>query len=218
MNVVDELFKLLDTWRHLPSYQLERRADIFFAPYISDLMLELYATSPTLVIPEFPIRIGTIYPNIDINKSYKADYLVILKKLNRCVLIELKTDDKSRRLKQDDYLSAAKSVGFMALLEGVVMISKATSSKLKYGVLIESLVGSGLLVKEEIEFQVSSNANLDINILYIQPNPKVPSDQYISFSRFADLVGKHPDGFSIRFAQSLREWANVSAGESVLDA
>ena len=25
-------FTLLDRWRHLPNYQLERRADVFFAP------------------------------------------------------------------------------------------------------------------------------------------------------------------------------------------
>jgi len=31
---INELFDLLDDWRNLPSYQLERRADIFFAIHL----------------------------------------------------------------------------------------------------------------------------------------------------------------------------------------
>jgi len=29
------IFRHLDCWRHLPAYQLERRADIFFSAYLS---------------------------------------------------------------------------------------------------------------------------------------------------------------------------------------
>jgi len=34
---IDKLFNQLDDWRHLPAYQLERRADIFFAIYLIDI-------------------------------------------------------------------------------------------------------------------------------------------------------------------------------------
>lgn len=32
---VERAFELLDRWRHLPAYQLERRADIFFALFFA---------------------------------------------------------------------------------------------------------------------------------------------------------------------------------------
>lgn len=32
--ITERLFDLLDDWRNLPSYQLERRADIFFALHL----------------------------------------------------------------------------------------------------------------------------------------------------------------------------------------
>jgi hypothetical protein len=34
MNPIDALFDRMDTWRHFPNYQLERRADLFFASYL----------------------------------------------------------------------------------------------------------------------------------------------------------------------------------------
>lgn len=91
------IFDLLDKWRHFPSYQLERRADIFFAAFLPDLIDDKYKSIPRTIIPEFPIRIGTIRPEIPINKSYKADYFILTEDPKYCVLIELKTDDTSRR-------------------------------------------------------------------------------------------------------------------------
>ena len=35
---IDEVFALLDRWRHLPAYQLERRADVFFAAYLHEVV------------------------------------------------------------------------------------------------------------------------------------------------------------------------------------
>jgi len=36
--IIDNLFNLLDDWRTLPAYQLERRADIFFALYLDKIL------------------------------------------------------------------------------------------------------------------------------------------------------------------------------------
>ena len=38
MQKLEELFARLDDWRHLPAYQLERRADIFFSLYLPDVL------------------------------------------------------------------------------------------------------------------------------------------------------------------------------------
>ena len=35
---INQLFNNLDTWRHLPNYQLERRADIFFSLYLAEVL------------------------------------------------------------------------------------------------------------------------------------------------------------------------------------
>ena len=37
---IDGVFELLDKWRHLPGYQLERRADIYFAMFLPDVLRE----------------------------------------------------------------------------------------------------------------------------------------------------------------------------------
>ena len=47
------IFDLLDKWRHFPSYQLERRADIFFAAFLPDLIDDKYKSIPRTIIPEY---------------------------------------------------------------------------------------------------------------------------------------------------------------------
>jgi len=38
MKQIDTLFNRMDAWRHFPNYQLERRADIFFALYLPEVL------------------------------------------------------------------------------------------------------------------------------------------------------------------------------------
>jgi len=35
---INKLFDLMDDWRNLPAYQLERRADIFFAIHLEEII------------------------------------------------------------------------------------------------------------------------------------------------------------------------------------
>jgi hypothetical protein len=130
-NEIDELFNLLDRWRLFPAYQLERRADIYFALYLPQVLEdELGKQSILKIIPEFPVRIGTIYPKTPINRSFKIDYLVVA--TEKIYLIELKTDNYSRRKKQDEYLEKSAEVNISELLNGLIQIFKATNSKNKY--------------------------------------------------------------------------------------
>ena len=101
MDSVNKLFDNLDKWRHLPSYQLERRADVFFSAYIGYLLEGNFGYEIDQVIPEFPVRIGTIDPNVATNQSFKIDYLASVMGENKIIFLELKTDDRSRRGKQD---------------------------------------------------------------------------------------------------------------------
>lgn len=230
MGQIDELFDRMDAWRHFPYYQLERRADIFFALYLPEVLEAKlgFSVRPEL-IPEFPVRIGTIYPNVPTDKSYKIDYVAVSTNSDRAVFVELKTEGLSRRPKQDKYLEAARGVGLPRLLEGLLDIFRATTYKRKYFRLLEHLEAMGLLhipisMKEimnqptlrganeasrQIEVMGSAQESL---IVYVQPNGTGP--EVISFHEFADVVQRHDDPVSRRFAASLCEWAEVQAGES----
>ena len=38
MSGIDKLFDCMDAWRHLPNYQLERRAGLFFSLYLTEAL------------------------------------------------------------------------------------------------------------------------------------------------------------------------------------
>jgi hypothetical protein len=232
MKQIDTLFNRMDVWRHLPNYQLERRADLFFSLYLPEV-LEAKLGFPVSgqVVPEFPVRIGTVYPGIPINKSYKIDYVALLADADKAILVELKTEGLSRRDSQDKYLLASRDAGFRALLSGVLDIFRATNSKRKYFALIELLESMGLLqiplemkeimsrprlqgaIEASRAIEVTTSATVSI-IVYVQPNGN--GDDIISFEDFRAIVQKHHDPLSQRFAKSLTEWASVKAGEKEL--
>jgi len=212
MDQINELFDNLDSWRHLPAYQLERRADIFFSIYLADILFHHFGVVIDGLIPEFPVRVGTIYENAG-NKSFKIDYLARVKDSNRLFFVELKTDQSSRRDAQDQYLERARQVGFAELLEGLRQIYQATASKKKYMCLLEKLKDYGFIrLGQSGTFEIMP-AVYDIEIVYIQPNDTYGLGNVITFQEVAEIVERHGDVFSLRFASSLLLWANQKAGE-----
>jgi hypothetical protein len=229
MKQIDALFDRMDAWRHFPNYQLERRADIFFSLYLPEVLQTKlgFPVRPELA-PEFPVRIGTIYPNIPIDKSYKIDYVALSVAADKAILVELKTEGLSRRPEQDKYLLAAQKVGLSELLDGLLDIFRVTNAKRKYFCLLQHLESMGLIripmqmkdimakgilwgstdVAYQIEITAKTTENL---IVYVQPNGNGPN--IISFQEFADVVRRHDDSVSQRFAVSLREWSEIQAGE-----
>ena len=146
MDRIAELFDRMDAWRHLPSYQLERRSDVFFSLYLAEaLEAKLgFAVRPELV-PEFPLRKGTVYPHLQSSEPLHIDYLALSAAGDRCVLVELKTDNASRRNAQDQYLKAAQSCGLPRLIEGVSTLFCGSAHKRKYFALLRYLEQLGLL-------------------------------------------------------------------------
>ena len=204
----NELFNTLDKWRHFPNYQLERRADIFFALYLPLILKTKGIKDIKCVIPEFPIRIGEINDDVDINKSYKIDYLVIHGN-NQVKFVELKTDDSSRRNSQDKYLKESKKKGFKTLLHGLIKIFKATKYKKKYRFLVDELVEAGALEKFNNTYTVSSTDYIDEEIIYIQPNNSDNKPDVIDFKRIANKLRElADDGVAQRFSKSLIKWAD----------
>lgn len=213
MNRINELFSKMDEWRHLPAYQLERRADIFFSIYLGDLLCKRLGVEIDGVIPEFPVRIGTIHPKVNTNRSFKIDYLAKVKNSDTVIFVELKTDDSSRRSKQDWYLQRAKEVGVVKLLHGLREIYEATGYKKKYRCLLGKLQEMGLIVLNPDETIEIIEVKYEIQVVYIQPNNRDGKENVISFREIAEIIEQQGDELSLRFAQSLREWASVRAGE-----
>lgn len=206
-SLIHKLFDTLDNWRNLPAYQLERRVDIFFAVYLADILEKKFGANIDILIPEFPVRIGSIYPDKKLsnpNLSFKIDYLAVDQVQKTVYLVELKTDDGSRRDKQDWYLRKAKELNIIGLTDGILKIYQATSSKQKYANLL-SLLSSLGWVNSDRTLNIASDYN--ISIVYIQPNKKEGETSIvISFDDIIGFLSDKNDDFTKRFAKSLELW------------
>jgi hypothetical protein len=195
---INEIFDKLDHWRLLPAYQLERRADIFFAIYLPKI-LERFLEDESIIkiIPEFPIS-KKILKLSDDNRSFKVDYMVITN--TKVFLVELKTDMKSIDTEQKKKMKDAASLGIQKLIEGLESIVKASTSKLKYSNLLKQLEqdNNGWIKKIET-----------VEVVYIQPKQgKDDLKNTIYFSQIAKKLEKTSSFLSRRFAKSLIEWIN----------
>ncbi|MGE4287204.1 MAG: hypothetical protein AB7E36_00840 [Salinivirgaceae bacterium] len=205
MNQINQLFDLLDKWRHFPNYQLERRVDIFFALYLKDILWHKYQFNADAIIPEFPVHRGSIYPDENDNKSVKIDYVAVDQSKKEVLLIELKTDMRSRRQTQDDYLLKAQKLNIPGLIDGLLKIYKATRQKVKYQCLFTELENLGWLQKTKNAYLNIGNL-YKISVIYIQPTTDSKKEIFICFEEIIELLNTMTDDLSNRFVQSLKEW------------
>ena len=186
---------------------LERRADIFFALFLLDV-LEEHCKPKTkfdcLLIPEFPLRKGTLGINKgsnDLNRSVKVDYVAFAEEYKRVFFVELKTSMKSRKSDQDSNLKKAANLEFKAFLEGIRLLRKRTKEGKKYDCLLDMLSRGP-----------EKAAETKPEIVYIQPTracEKYQDDAIcITLKDFAAVVEGRV-GIGNRFAQSLRRWDEV---------
>ena len=197
---IDTVFDLLDEWRGLPSYQLERRADIYFALFLA-AVLESHCNTEfePLVIPEFPLRRGTLWAETERkyqNYSVKVDYVAFTKGYEQVVFVELKTDMESLRSKQDEYLHRASKLEFGEFLNGLCPLITNSRQRKKYDRLIH-LLSNG----------PRTAVHAKPKIVYIQPKGDAKGGCVITFEEFAKVVERSGD-IGRRFAQSLTRWAS----------
>lgn len=205
-NTVDQLFTQLDNWRYLPAYALERRVDIYFSLYLKEIFQNKYHKHLDVIIQEFPLRIGSIEENaLGTNLSKKIDFVGIDQTAREVFLIELKTDMRSRRVKQDEYLLKAQKINVPGLVDGIIQIYKATKQKTKYNYLIKVLESLEWLKKDGKTFQNASHV-YRISIIYIQPTNEGNEANTICFDDIISLLHAKEDAFSKRFAKSLELW------------
>lgn len=213
---IDRLFTLLDEWRVLPAYQLERRADIFFAIYLDAIIKARFGVDVEYIIPEFPVRVGDIADNLpELNKSFKIDYVAVCQQKRRVYFVELKTDQGSRRDKQDWYLKRAKEINITKLMDGIIKIYAATAQKRKYDNLIQIFKKLEWLSKDAGSGQNISK-DYEIGVVYIQPTNIENDENVISFTMIADYLSSHTDDLTKRFVQSLKEWVTNPNDEKIV--
>lgn len=224
---LDQLFSNLDHWRHLPNYQLERRADIFFSLYLHGVLEKsLQVDLAPTIIPELPIRRDLIWPETPSRKSVKVDYVLAARDGSAVYFVELKTDAGSRRGAQDEYLRRARDVGFRRILEGIVEIWQATNAHAKYHHLAARLATLGFLrlppdlesyiypvrrglVRKLAEVEVTAS-DPTIELIYIQPTATA-DDRCIDFDHFAAHVRTFDDPLSQAFGRHLDRWKHAAA-------
>ena len=217
---VSQVFELLNRWRHLPFYSLEPRVSPFFAVFLRDVLSAHFKTEiHKTVIPEFPLRIGTLYTEKERKElglksspgqSYNVDYVAFAKDNSTAYLVELKTDMGSKRDKQDEYLSKAREIGFPGLVEGVKQLADASNRRKKkekkYSHLLHllSVLRPNLVSMGDIPQQKFS----ETKVVFVQPT-KDESDkcdfEHIYFKEVANIVQRHGDLGAI-FANYLRQW------------
>ena len=174
MSSVQSYFSVLRDWKRLPAYRAEPRVDSIVGFALPEVLLHNRNERVTLVIPELPLRIGSVQPQHEgksfSNKSYKVDFFVMTEG-GKNYLVEFKTDSGSRREKQDDYLDAARKVGLGAVVEGILKLYQATTYKKKYRYLLTKLEEAGL-VSNSIAGYAACIADHGLHVLYVQPHAK----------------------------------------------
>jgi hypothetical protein len=217
-----DVFDLLDRWRHFPAYQLERRADIFFALYLPGIIEHALgvAVDPR-VIPEFPIR--KEYSR----RSTKVDYFLLSEDRSSAFLVELKTDMKSRNRRQDAYLADARSRGLRHLLGDVSVVAEGSKEPAKYVHLLLALEEMGLVsvpsdvgdyafpeVRRGIKKRISdvrvTAGESTVEVVYLQPHDSM-DDRVISFRAVAEYLDTLGDPFSNTFSRYVRRWIEPAA-------
>ena len=160
-DVLEKIFENLSCWRHLPKYQLERRADIFFTPYLKDIIESKISGSllSDAIIPEFPQK------KKENSSSTNIDYLMFSKEKDIVYLIELKTDNDSFDKAQYRRMKKAKKVinenGFGVMLENIIDIYKAGKYSNKYFNLLSLLATLGFIEKERLKavYDIAKESN-----------------------------------------------------------
>ena len=225
---IAQLFDLLDRWRHLPAYQLERRADIYFGLFLPEalnhhLRPRGIKIDPCL-IPEFPLR----QAKTNTRRSDKADYFALSTDRKHTFLIELKTNNNSLNCRQLKHLKCASNRKMAGLLCDVKFMAQARNrrARRKYFHLLRALADLGLMtLPEALEHKIYDSPQgvreciSGIKIAGSQPClevilvlPMVKEGwNCIDFETFAGIV-ENRGGIGRRFAASLRKWACIEAG------
>jgi hypothetical protein len=224
---IEQVFARLDRWRHLPKYQLERRADIFFSLYLPEVIEKHFGVEVEAeMIPEFPLQ--TEAAN---NLSNNVDYVLLSEDRQSAFFVELKTTNASIGKKQLQYLRRTQEKSFAQYVRELVKVAATTGADRKYGHLVFLLEELGCAQTPEaladymfkrknrkgltkLRQQVESTVQEDefsIQIVYVVPTAPAAGEnrdfiEFIDFEEFGNIVQQHSDPMSNQFAKYLEKW------------
>lgn len=232
---LDQVFALLRDWRKLPTYQLERRVDIVAAVFLRDFLASRLDPKVTLherMIPEFPLHQALKampYVGIPENADRLADHVdfaLCAKDRSTVFLVEFKTDMKSLRDGQAEYLEAASDLPFDALLAGFAQLraspNRRVHDRVKFNTLAAELKRWGFDMDGDYR---AVAAQTRVRVCYLSPLPPkddeaLPVAKYFVFSEFADFIedAYHDSQFAALAAKSFREWTDGPVSEAEVAA
>jgi hypothetical protein len=205
-------FDMLIDWKKLPAYKAEPRVDSLIGFYLIPILTDILNVEIEGIIPEFPLRLGTINPKHEgttyADRSFKVDFFAIGKN-GKNYFIEFKTDSSSLREKQDIYLGKSKELGTEAIIKGILAIANVSTYPDKYKHLKQKLWSFGL-IDDESNY---SGKNPFCEVIYVIP---AKNDQLGIVIDFYDIVNwfelkKEIDSFEKAFISALKLWHSESA-------
>jgi len=229
---LESLFRRLDAWRHLPAYRLEPRVDALLSLYLRGILQERTGQAlAEIVLPELPLRLGTLWgeDTRGPNQSVKVDFALFAEDRSAVYLVEVKTDQASRREAQDAYLRQAAALDFREIVEGILQISLATSSAniQKYVHLLAALEELGFVrcppalrahayprVRRGVTQALRAVENRTpthtrVEVWYVQPEDDA-EEKAIGFAALAAYARRQEDGIGPLLAGYLERWQETA--------
>ena len=155
-DFLNRLFELLTDNKKFPSYQAERRIDIFINLFLEEIIRNEYSDSKiSFVAPEFPLKTSEISKKgKEYHRSTKVDYLckrTLPESSSTILLIELKTDATSYNpIQHQIYRNYNTWEKCVTGLKEIIMKGKLTfTNRLKYFYLVYTLVQKELLASQD---------------------------------------------------------------------
>lgn len=212
---ISDLFNLLNRWRHLPNYQLECRADVFFALFLPEVLekeCDIKIKQP--LIPEFPVDKN----KGDRGHKQQEEMLrrVACKKSLKCLLEDVK---EIAQYKNGD--SKQKTQKYVHLLSHLCGLKLVKFSPELYGLALAKNSKGIATMLSAIELTVSNGVPL--KVIYVQPEREQPDKNdhtVIDFDTFSDVIMKSyrgSDDVRILFACHLRKWASEKQAPGLVD-
>jgi|GEM_PF-3973546 len=201
---MQELFSLMSKWKGLPKYQMERRADIFFALYLPTIWEAkgLGAITHDNIIPEFPIK------NEENNRSCNIDYVVFCDE--KVYYVELKTDANSFKSKQLDRMKDNRKIN-----EALKGVEELASDKYGRGEYKQGKYNKLTEIIKEIKQKYTYDDETDAQICYIgsraleNKTRALSIDHFITFSYISSILeNKEGDDLATAFSGVLEDWDN----------
>ena len=86
---INDLFGLLDKWRHFPAFPLEARSEVFFAMFLPTVLEHRFKIGiKPQIIPQFPLKKESEDKEKDYNLSNKVDFFALSEDRKKGYLID----------------------------------------------------------------------------------------------------------------------------------